>query len=230
MGGRPVHFRLLDVGGDKPSPLFDTAGEANPQLGRRGARYLLARPDLLETQARALARASARGPVRIMYPMVVEAGQLAELRRRVERAVDALPRGRLLHGAMFEVPSACLDAPAILEISDFASIGSNDLIQYLFAVDRNNERVAYDYFPDRQVFWRVVEDLVAAARQAGKPLSLCGELAAEPRYVPRLIETGLGSVSVSVRHIPLVRRAAAQALRERKPPWTSQPSPSKANR
>ena len=232
MAGRPVYVRLLDIGGDKPSPLFDIPDEANPQLGCRGARYLLSRPDLLRTQARALARASRRGPVHVMYPMVIEAGQLAALRREFERAVEGLPCGRLAHGAMFEVPSACLDAAAILKISDFASIGSNDLIQYLFAVDRNNDRVAYDYFPDREVFWRVVEDLVRAARTAGKPLSLCGELAAEPRYVARLIRAGLRTLSVSVRHIPAVRRAASEALMSRRPLCASQPPslPSKGRR
>lgn len=214
MEGRPVTLRLIDAGGDKPTPLFGVGEEESPQLGLRGARFLLERTDLLQTQARAIARASRAGPVHIMYPMVVEADQFARLRRQVEEAVEDVPHGELYHGAMFEVPSACMDAERILKISDFASIGTNDLIQYLFAVDRNNERVAYDYFPDRKVFWKVVSDVASAAREAGKPLSICGEMAADSEYVPRLIELGIETVSVSVRLIPGVRRAAAEALSE----------------
>ncbi len=217
MDGRPVMIRLIDAGGDKPMSLFGVGDEESPQLGCRGARFLLERTDLLRTQARAIARASRAGPVHVMYPMVVEADQLARLRRLFEEAVADVPHGRLYHGAMFEVPSACLDARRILAISDFASIGTNDLVQYLFAVDRNNERVAYDYFPDREVFWKVLADLAEAAREAGKPLSICGELAADPEHVPRLIEMGIETVSVSVRLIPGVRRAAIEALLERRP-------------
>ncbi|HUU93455.1 MAG TPA: putative PEP-binding protein, partial [Phycisphaerae bacterium] len=94
--------------------------------------------------------------------------------------------------------------------SDFASIGSNDLVQYLFAVDRNNEHVAADYSPDRPVFWRVVEDLVRAAREAGCPLSICGELASDPAYIGRLLSLGIRTVSVSPRLIPGVRQAVKE--------------------
>lgn len=214
MEGRPVHFRLLDIGGDKPSPLFTQPPEENPQLGCRGARYLLTRPDVLATQARALARASRTGPVRVMYPMIVEAEQMRRLRRVFEEAVEDVPHGRIEHGVMFEVPSACLEAEALLRISDFASIGTNDLIQYLFAVDRNNDRVAYDYHPDRGVFWRVLEQIARAADAAGKPVSVCGEMAAEARHVARFIEAGIRTLSVGVRHVSRVRMAARRILEE----------------
>jgi phosphoenolpyruvate-protein phosphotransferase (PTS system enzyme I) len=213
MDGAPVHFRLFDIGGDKPSPLFDFPREENPALGLRGARFLLARPDLLRPQARALARLAARRPVHVLYPMIVDLDQFRRLRQLFEEAVADLPRGQLHHGVMFEVPSAVLQAREILNEAEFASIGSNDLVQYLFAVDRNNERVAEDYTPDRPVFWQLIADLVRAAAEAGRPLSICGEMAADPRYLARLLALGFESVSVSARHIPGVRRAVRDARR-----------------
>ncbi len=222
MAGRPVAFRLLDLGGDKPSPLFEFPEEENPSLGLRGLRYLLQRPDLLTTQARALARASRHGPVQVMYPMVTGVAQFRRAREVFEEATRGLEAGRMEHGPMFEVPSAALEAEALLAEADFASIGSNDLLQYLFAVDRNNVHVAEDYMPDQPVLWQVLGNLVRAAREAGVPIALCGELAAEPAYLGRLLEIGLETVSVSVRLIPRIRRAARETLAETK---TAQPLP-----
>jgi len=109
---------------------------------------------------------------------------------------------------MFEVPSACLQAREIMQVADFASIGTNDLTQYLFAVDRENELVSYDYDPDRKVFWDLIRSIATAAREAKKPLSICGELAGYPEYVPRLIDLGIEAVSVSSRRISGVRESA----------------------
>jgi len=212
MDGRPVAFRLLDLGGDKPSPLFEFPEEDNPSLGLRGLRYLLTHPDLLTSQARALARASRAGPVQVMYPMVTGAEQFDRARAMFEDAIRGLDHGRIEHGPMFEVPSAVLDADRLLAEADFASVGSNDLLQYLFAVDRNNVHVAADYVPDHPVFWQVLEDVVRAAERAGVPLSLCGELAADPAQVGRLMAVGFRTVSVSVRLIPGIRQAAREAL------------------
>jgi phosphoenolpyruvate-protein phosphotransferase len=212
MDGKPVHFRLLDIGGDKPSPLFDFPHEENPSLGLRGARFLLARPDLLCPQARALARVSAGRTIHVMYPMVIDLEQFRRLRRLFDEATADVPRGRIHHGLMFEVPSACLEAREILQQADFASVGSNDLVQYLFAVDRNNERVADAYSADHPAFWRLLEDLTRTAAEMGRPLSLCGEMAADPRYTARLLALGIRTVSVSARHIAKVRRAASEAL------------------
>jgi len=215
MTGRPVAFRLLDLGGDKPSHLFEFPEEENPSLGLRGLRYLLNHPDLLRTQARALARASEEGAVQIMYPMVTGLEQFRAVRAMVEEATADLAPGRLEHGPMFEVPSAVLEAEALLAEADFASVGSNDLLQYLFAVDRNNVHVASDYVPDRPVFWQVLEEVARAAREARVPLSICGELAAEPAYLGRLMALGYRTVSVSVRLIPGIRRAARESLTQK---------------
>ena len=211
MAGRRVGFRLLDIGGDKQSPLFNLPREDNPYLGLRGSRLLLERTDLLRPQARALARASAHGPVDVLYPMIVDLEQFVRLKRLFCEATDDLAAGELHHGVMFEVPSACLEARRLLEVADFGSIGTNDLIQYLFAVDRNNELVAYDYTPDRSVFWSVLELIVAAAAETGRPISVCGEVASNVQFLPELLKLGISKLSVSPRFISELRLAARES-------------------
>lgn len=210
--GRHVTFRLFDAGGDKILPFIEHPKESNPALGWRGARLLLDRMDILAPQARALARASRHGPVRVLYPMIVDRGQFERLRAAFDHAIRDLPPPNLLHGVMLEVPAACLQARDLLEAADFGSVGTNDLIQHLFVVDRNNERVAHDYDADRPVFWSLLTRIVQAAAATGKPLTVCGELAANPRYVLRLMQSGVRSVSVSSRMIKAVRRRAREVL------------------
>ncbi len=215
MDGRPVVFRLLDIGSDKTLPFMGLPEEQNPALGWRGARLLLGRRDLFGPQARALARAAQMAPLDVMYPMVVDGEQFRALRAAFQEETRGLTGCRIRHGTMFEVPSACWQADELLSLADFASVGTNDLIQYLFAVDRDNERVAGDYNPDHPVLWEVLTGLAAAARRAGKPLSVCGEVGGEPRYAARLLAAGISRVSISARRIPDVRRAAAAVLPQR---------------
>ena len=216
MGGATVLFRLLDIGSDKQLPFMAIPREENPSLGWRGARLLLARRELLRTQARALAMCSIGHCVNVMYPMIVDVQQFRDLKAAFEESVQDLPRGEIRHGIMFEVPSACLQARELYREIDFGSIGTNDLTQYLFAVDRDNERVSYDYNPDRPVFWNLIRSIADAAREAGKPLSICGELAGDPRHTARLLELGISSVSVTARRIPGVRKAAMESLKSGK--------------
>lgn len=206
--GLPLVFRMLDVGSDKPLFSLAIPREDNPALGLRGARLLLDKPELMRGQARALARLSMDGPVQVMYPMVIDEGQFAALKEAFLRAVDGLPLGRILHGAMFETPSACLAAEEIFRLADFGSLGTNDLIQYTFAVDRNNSLVAADRCVDKAVLWRLIDMVVVSARQAGKPLTVCGELAGEPDLLKRLLAVGVSTVSVSPRKISGLRVAA----------------------
>ena len=208
MKGGPVTFRLFDVGGDKAAPFLDLPEESNPCLGLRGSRLLLARPELLRAQARALARASTYGLVRVLYPMIIDSEQFLSLKARFLESIRDLPVGNLEHGVMFEVPSACLGAREILEVADFGSIGTNDLVQYLFAVDRNNELVAGDYGPDKPVLWSLIGDLVRAAHEAGRSLSVCGEAVGSPELIGKFMDAGIQTVSVSARLIPGLRRAA----------------------
>jgi len=212
MENRPVTFRLLDVGGDKPLPFLKIRQESNPYLGWRGARFLLGSPEIFATQARALARLSRIGKVRVMFPMVIDARQqtaLNEAFRDVLQTVDSAPENIML-GSMFEVPSACIQAREILGQVDFASIGSNDLVQYMFAVDRNNELVSQDYNPDHPVLWSVLQQLTTIAGEMKKPLSICGEMAAREGMPTRLLEIGLRSLSVSPRLIPRIRHEMAK--------------------
>jgi phosphotransferase system enzyme I (PtsI) len=120
------------------------------------------------------------------------------------------------HGVMFEVPSACLQARKLMKEADFGSIGTNDLIQYLFAVDRNNAKVAYDYSPNREVFWKLVGDIARAADREGKRISVCGELAGDPQYIKKLMNRGIYAVSVSARLVAGARTAAMDVLGRKK--------------
>lgn len=207
MGDKPVTFRLLDVGGDKELPFLQIEKEENPFLGLRGARFLLENPVVFRPQVKALLRLSKQKPVRILFPMIIDNSQLGKLIsaiREIMVSVDAVSEN-IRFGAMFEVPSACLQADKILKAVDFGSIGSNDLIQYLFAVDRNNESVSDDYNPDHPVLWDLLKDISEAAKRADKALSMCGELAGRPNMPSRLLDIGITSLSVSPRLIPRVR-------------------------
>ena len=206
--GAPIYFRMLDIGADKPLEELNLPTEDNPALGYRGARLLLGMPDLMRPQARALARVSIETPIWVMYPMITGLAQFRAMKQTFEEMTADIPTGKIYHGAMFEVPSACMEAEKLLEEADFASIGSNDLIQYFFAVDRNNSIVSGDHHPDYDVFWSLLEKLALAADLADKPLSLCGELASDVQYTGKLIASGIRTVSVSPRRIPDIRNAA----------------------
>ena len=208
MAGQPVCIRLLDIGGDKGAPFFDLPEEENPQLGLRGSRLLLSRDDLLRPQARAIARASQDGPVDVLYPMVVDCQQFVELKTAFLEATADLPSGQLRHGVMFEVPSACLQARELLQVAEFGSIGTNDLIQYLFAIDRNNTLLAGEAMSDHSILWSLLSQIAIAAQEAGRVVSVCGEVASEPRFLPLLKELGLTTMSVAPRLIPELRLAA----------------------
>ena len=220
MEGKPLYVRLLDLGGDKSNAFLDIPAEENPCLGYRGARLLLGHSEVLIGQARALVRAAAHGPIHVIYPMIVDLDQFLVLREVFRQNTRDLPEADIHHGVMFEVPSACLDAHDILEVAEFGSIGTNDLIQYLFAVDRNNDLVAGDYGPDRPVFWSVLKRLAEAAADRRRPLSICGEIGGQPQYLPRLLELGVRTVSVNPRMVGLARIAAKRHLRRQAPGGT----------
>ncbi len=207
MKEKSVYFRMLDLGGDKTADFLKLEKEQNPALGLRGSRLLLGHPELFRSQARALARASVHDRVYVMYPMVIDIVQFRKLKKAFEEATEDVPQGEIKHGLMFEVPSACLDAEEILREADFGSIGTNDLIQYLFAVDRDNEFVAYDHHPDRKAFWHLIHHVAAAAKKHRKPLSVCGDLASHPEYARHLMKEGIRAVSVAPRAITGLRIA-----------------------
>jgi phosphoenolpyruvate-protein phosphotransferase (PTS system enzyme I) len=212
MGDRTVTFRMLDVGGDKPLSFLRLKKEDNPYLGWRGSRFLLGNPDIFSTQLRALARVSLKIPLKVLFPMVVDAGQLHGLMELAGNVLGEFESGKtqIEFGVMFEVPSAFIEAEEILAQVDFASIGSNDLIQYLFAIDRNNELVSQDYDPEHPVLWKLLEQLSATARNRGKPLSICGDIASREGLQQRLLDIGISSLSVPPRMVPRVRNEMAR--------------------
>ena len=206
LDGRSLVIRTLDVGGDKNLPYVDIGEEANPFLGWRGIRVTLGRPDLFRTQLRAILRTAAEYPVSLLLPMV---SSLEEVRatRAILRELDSPPNFPL--GVMIEVPAAVAIAPELAREASFFSIGSNDLIQYLMAADRTNPRVAALADPLQPAVLRTIRLAVAAARAAGIDVTLCGELAADPRATALLIGLGLDEFSVSPPLIPELKRAIA---------------------
>jgi phosphotransferase system enzyme I (PtsI) len=207
MGTKPVTFRMLDIGGDKPLPFLRLKKEANPFLGWRGARFLLGNPDIFLSQIRALGRVSINRRVNVLFPMVIDSFQMKLLLDQSREILSGSEHdsANLRFGAMFEVPSAFIQAPEIMEIIDFASIGSNDLIQYLFAIDRDNEMVSQDYNPEHPALWMYLNDLSRIAKARKKPLSICGEMAAREGMPTKFLDAGISSLSVAPRLIPRVR-------------------------
>jgi phosphotransferase system enzyme I (PtsP) len=201
--GKPVVFRTLDVGGDKALPYLRQPEEENPALGWRAIRLALDRPVLLRTQIRALLRATAGEELRVLLPMVTTVGEVDMARALVDRELKLMRRRgapdptRVLLGAMIEVPSLLFELDALLPRVDFVSVGSNDLLQYLFAADRNNARVSTRYDTLSAAPLRALAAIVDAAKRHNRPLSLCGEMAGRPLEAMALIALGYRSISMA---------------------------------
>ncbi len=212
MKSSPVVIRTLDIGGDKLSDLLTSYHEQNPFLGLRAVRLCLENPDLLKTQLRAIYRASALGDVKIMFPMiscVKEVNQLYEIVDDVKRELTS--EGRDFDndaeiGIMIETPSAAIAANTLAKKVDFFSIGTNDLVQYTLAVDRSNERVAYLYQPSHPAILELIDRVAKAARNNQIWVSVCGEMAGDPRYTPLLIGLGVNELSMSSMSMGTIRR------------------------
>ena len=202
-GGREVTIRTLDFGGDK---FLDGTGrptEKNPFLGFRSIRIFLKEKELFKQQIRAILKASARGPVRMLVPMISSMEEVWQTRELVELCKKDL-RGQgvpfdegIQIGAMIEVPSAAILADQLVKELDFLSIGTNDLTQYTLAVDRDNDMVSALYQPLDPAVLRLIGNVSEAARAAGKPVAVCGEMAGDPRYIPLLVGMGLKDLSMN---------------------------------
>jgi len=214
MDGRPVTVRTLDVGGDKLAAALDVQpGGANPALGLRAIRLQLKMTELLETQLAAILRAGAHGPVRILLPMVstvsearqvreILAGVVKRLKRRGTKMIDPSPP----LGVMIEIPGAALAADALAQVADFFAIGTNDLTMYTLAIDRGDEQVAHLYNPLHPAVLRLIQFTTEAALRARIPISVCGEIAGDPRYAALLIGLGIRELSMAVTALPRVKQ------------------------
>ena len=208
-GKRPVAIRTFDAGGDKPVRGFTVDGESNPFLGVRGLRLCLARPDIFRIQLRALARAAVRENLKVMLPMVTMPAELEAARGIFVEAVDQLqsegiPAGLPEIGIMVEVPAAGL---AIEQFdASFFSIGSNDLAQYLTACDRTNGALANLIDPLQPAMLNLIKRIVDYGRRAGREVSLCGDMAGDPRCLPALLSCGLRELSVNPSALALIKQ------------------------
>jgi phosphoenolpyruvate-protein phosphotransferase (PTS system enzyme I) len=206
----PVIFRTFDIGGDKLAP--DTHHEENPFLGWRGIRVLLDRPEVFSTQLRALLRASVRRNVRIMFPMISTTEEVHRAREFVHQAQEELKAkgipfdAKIKIGVMIEVPSAAMMAEQIAGEVDFLSIGTNDLIQYLMAVDRGNDSVASLYQPYNPAVVRTIHHVVEAAHRKHKWVGICGEMAGDPLATVLFVGFGVNELSVIPPVLPEIKK------------------------
>ncbi len=216
MSPYPVTIRTLDVGGDKFVPEFNLSDEVNPAMGLRAVRFSLKEVNLFRTQLRAILRASVYGPVRIMFPMISGVAEVRACKQFLEREkAEILSSGGYCDenvevGIMIETPAAVLIADRLAREVDFFSVGTNDLIQYCLAIDRGNEHVAYLYEPMHPAVLQALMHICQAAKAAGIPVGMCGEMAGEDLYSLVLIAFGFDELSMNANNIPRVKRVMRQ--------------------
>lgn len=211
MSPRPVTIRTLDINGDKAVAYTYTPDEANPALGLRAIRFCLEKKDVFKTQLRAILRAAAYGSARILFPMISCVEEVREARALLTEVIAELAREGRPHdpnipvGIMIEVPSAVVMADVLAKEVDFFSIGTNDLVQYLLAIDRGNPQVAHLYNALNPAVLRMLKRVVDEARNAGISVAMCGEMAGDPFQLPVLIGMGMNELSMNPQSIPAVK-------------------------
>ncbi|HWK25737.1 MAG TPA: phosphoenolpyruvate--protein phosphotransferase [Solirubrobacter sp.] len=206
--GRHVVVRTLDAGADKPLPFLPQEPEVNPYLGQRGIRLSLAHPDVFETQLRAILRVAQTHSIGIMFPMVATRAELLAARKHVEAAREAVGgTANVEVGAMLEVPAAALQAEALTPLVDFWSVGTNDLSQYTMAAERGNAAMAPLLDAAVEPVLKLIAMAASAANAQGRYVSVCGELAGDPALALRLLDAGVGKLSMSPARIPAVKDA-----------------------
>jgi phosphotransferase system enzyme I (PtsI) len=211
MRGRTITFRTLDLGGDKLPASVRIPSGTNPALGLRSIRYSLHRPDLFRTQLRALYRAASVGPMQILFPLISGVAELRAAKALCAEVCVELAREGVQHdpkvplGVMIETPSAALISDLLAAECDFLSIGTNDLIQYALAADRDDEHVGYLYHPLHPAILRALKQVVLGANKVGKPVAMCGDMAGDPMLAWVLLGLGLRNLSMAPRQIPLIK-------------------------
>jgi phosphoenolpyruvate-protein phosphotransferase len=209
---RSVVVRTLDLGGDKQVKYFSNYRQSNPFMGWRSIRMSSEHPEFFQTQIRAILRAATEGSISILFPMISTVEEVRKLRRLVDRARMALHQQRIPYaekvpfGVMVEVPAAAECIDHILAEVDYVSIGSNDLVQYLMAADRDNPRVAALCDPCHPAVMRVLKRIIGRCVQQNKPVTLCGEMAGRPMCLLPLIGMGLRRASMSPAFVPAIKQ------------------------
>ena len=210
---RAVIIRTLDIGGDKPTECLDLGQEQNPFLGCRAIRFCLNNPEIFKTQLRAILRAAVHGNLKIMFPMISGHEELLHAKALLAESIAELHERGVPHnpgvelGIMIEVPSAAIMADLLAREVKFFSVGTNDLLQYLMAVDRGNERIAHLHDPANPAVVRILKTVVDAAHAAGIWVGVCGELAGDIEYTPMLVGLGIDELSASAALVPRVKKA-----------------------
>ena len=226
MQGMPVTLRTVDVGADKP---LDKTKETtlNPALGLRAIRWSLSDPQMFRAQLRAMLRAAAHGPVQILFPMVAHLSEIRQIMVQMELAAQELrdrgaAQGAVKLGAMIEVPAAAIMVRSFLQYFDFLSIGTNDLIQYTLAIDRADEAVSDWYDPLHPAVLRLLAEVIAACNEAGKKVSICGEMAGDPAMTDLLLGLGLRSFSMQPAGILPIKQHMLQTQTQPLVAWAQQ--------
>ena len=208
-----VIIRTLDIGGDKPTECLDLGHEQNPFLGCRAIRFCLNNPEIFKTQLRAILRAGVHGNLKMMFPMISGIEELFHAKMLLAEAAQELTEQGVPYkkdielGIMIEVPSAALMADVLAREVQFFSIGTNDLLQYLMAVDRGNERIAHLHDPSNPAVVRILKTIVDGAHAAGIWVGVCGELAGDIEFTPLLVGLGIDELSASAALVPRVKKA-----------------------
>ncbi|HEX7510302.1 MAG TPA: putative PEP-binding protein, partial [Chitinivibrionales bacterium] len=205
MAGKHCVVRVMDIGGDKVPEFFNMPAEYNPFMGWRAIRILLERTDLFETQLSAIMKAAHDDAYSIMLPMVTTLQEWLEAKKFIEHVAEKLNVKMPLCGVLFEVPLAVLEMNTFMKEIDFAAIGTNDLIQYLSAADRNNSKVNYLYNPIEPAFLRIIKNAINISKDHGKSLSICGEMAGNAFHTALLVGLGLKRFSVIPKNIPILK-------------------------
>jgi phosphotransferase system enzyme I (PtsI) len=212
--GLPVVIRTFDIGGDKfPDHQHLLQETQYPSIGCRAIRFLLKEREIFKAQLRAILRASAFGSVSVLFPMISSLTELLEAKQLMKEASSELKKAgvkiakKVPIGCMIEVPAAAVIADLLAKESDFLSIGTNDLAQYALALDRTSQETNPWYAPTHPAIIRLIKLIVMQANQEGVPVTVCGEIAADPRFTPLLIGLGVNELSVALRYLPVVKNA-----------------------
>ncbi|MCR4806683.1 MAG: phosphoenolpyruvate--protein phosphotransferase [Lachnospiraceae bacterium] len=212
---KSVVFRTLDLGADKGAALLNLKQEENPALGKRAIRICLSNKEVFIPQIKGILRAAAYGDVSILYPMITSCGEMLRINHMVEKAMaeldrEEVPYGEVRQGIMIETPAAALISDELAGMVDFFSIGTNDLTQFTLAIDRQNRELAPFYNPMHEAVMRLIQLTVDNAHKEGIPVTVCGELAADPDAIKRLLDMGVDALSVAPKNLLKIRKVICE--------------------